>query len=56
MQPFYTTKNKGTGLGTVSYRIAQAHHGEIVITSEENVGAIIGVILPVTPNEGEWRR
>jgi signal transduction histidine kinase len=37
--PFYTTKDKGTGLGlAVSYRIISDHHGEIVLDSAPGRG------------------
>jgi two-component system sporulation sensor kinase A len=46
-EPFYTTKEKGTGLGLmVSYRIIEAHHGDIRISSEVNKGTIVEVVLP----------
>ena len=45
-EPFYTTKEKGTGLGLmVSKRIVEAHHGEILITSQEGVGTIVEISL-----------
>lgn len=46
-QPFYTTKEKGTGLGLmVCKRIVDLHHGTIKIFSEENVGTEVIVELP----------
>ncbi|MCX7569017.1 PAS domain S-box protein [Tumebacillus sp. DT12] len=46
-EPFYTTKEKGTGLGLmVSYKIIQYHQGEIEIESGPD-GTTIDVILPV---------
>ncbi|PEC48445.1 hypothetical protein COJ46_09380 [Bacillus sp. AFS077874] len=46
-QPFYTTKEKGTGLGfMISKKIIDNHFGEIHIESEVNKGTIIEVILP----------
>jgi PAS domain S-box-containing protein len=46
-QPFYTTKEKGTGLGyMVSKKIIENHNGSITISSEENKGTIIEVSLP----------
>lgn len=47
-QPFYTTKEKGTGLGfMVSKRIIENHHGEIAVHSEENKGTTIEISLPI---------
>ncbi|WP_429795515.1 ATP-binding protein [Brevibacillus choshinensis] len=38
-EPFYTTKEMGTGLGLlVSNKIIKDHHGSINITSEINKG------------------
>ena len=46
-EPFFTMKEKGTGLGmTVSYKIIQAHHGKITIDSEVGVGTKVNVLLP----------
>lgn len=50
-KPFYTTKEKGTGLGLmVSFKIVEEHHGKIVIESEEGKGTTFRVILPVNKN------
>ncbi len=49
-QPFFTTKptGQGTGLGlSLSYDIVKAHGGEIQINSEQGVGTIFQIILPV---------
>ena len=47
-QPFYTTKEKGTGLGfMVSKKIIENHKGSIVISSKENKGTTIEVKLPL---------
>jgi PAS domain S-box-containing protein len=47
-EPFYTTKEKGTGLGLmVSYKIIENHRGKINITSEVNKGTTVDIILPV---------
>ncbi|KQU17343.1 hypothetical protein ASG65_26685 [Bacillus sp. Leaf13] len=46
-QPFYTTKEKGTGLGfMVSKKIIENHKGSISISSQENKGTSIEVKLP----------
>jgi PAS domain S-box-containing protein len=47
-EPFYTTKENGTGLGLmVCHRIIEAHHGMLHITSEPGLGATIDILLPV---------
>lgn len=46
-EPFYTTKEKGTGLGLmVSFRIIEAHNGSIEVESELNKGTTVRVSLP----------
>ncbi|WEG13023.1 PAS domain S-box protein [Pullulanibacillus sp. KACC 23026] len=52
-EPFYTTKEKGTGLGLmVSYRIIEAHRGTIKVKSQLNVGTTIKVRLPQINKNG----
>lgn len=48
-EPFFTTKGyKGCGLGlSVSYKIIQSHFGNIKIESEENVGTLFNINLPI---------
>ncbi|MED0736582.1 ATP-binding protein [Aneurinibacillus thermoaerophilus] len=51
-EPFYTTKEKGTGLGLmISYKIIQSHQGSIQIKSRENIGTTVEVILPIAFDE-----
>ena len=47
-QPFYTTKEQGTGLGMmVSMKIIENHDGTLSIASEEGQGTTIEIRLPV---------
>ena len=47
-EPFYTTKEKGTGLGLmISYKIVEAHRGKLQIASELNRGTTVDVVLPI---------
>ncbi len=47
-EPFYTTKDKGTGLGfMVCKNIIEEHNGKLNVYSEVNVGTTIEVMLPV---------
>ena len=46
-QPFYTTKQKGTGLGmAIAKRIVDAHCGQIELGAPSTSGAEIVVVLP----------
>ncbi|PLS07213.1 PAS domain S-box protein [Neobacillus cucumis] len=47
-EPFYSSKEKGTGLGlTVSYRIVQTHNGTIRFDSQKNQGTSVQISLPI---------
>jgi two-component system, sporulation sensor kinase E len=46
-EPFYSSKEKGTGLGlTVSFKIVQSHNGSIQFESEQDVGTTVTINLP----------
>ena len=46
--PFFTTKEKGSGLGlSTSYEVVKRFDGELKVESQENVGSIFSIILPV---------
>ncbi|MFC5649128.1 PAS domain S-box protein [Paenibacillus solisilvae] len=48
-KPFYTTKEKGTGLGLmVCFKIIEAHHGYMSIQSELGKGTTMVIRLPRT--------
>lgn len=50
-EPFYTSKNSGTGLGlVVCRRIIQSFDGEIYLSSVENKGTKVDIILPISAN------
>ena len=47
---FFTTKNKGTGLGLhVSYQIVKNHGGKIEVESQVNQGTTVRIRLPLRP-------
>lgn len=53
MEPMYTTKPRGIGLGlTISRAIVQKHGGHIRIHSELGKGSIFTLALPVAPAVG----
>ncbi|MBT2707049.1 ATP-binding protein [Bacillus sp. ISL-47] len=46
-EPFYTTKEKGTGLGLmICYKIIENHNGRLTIDSEVGKGTKIEIVLP----------
>ncbi|ARU63976.1 histidine kinase [Tumebacillus avium] len=47
-EPFFTTKETGTGLGMmVSNKIIENHNGSITVTSKVDVGTKVEILLPV---------
>ncbi|MFC4303002.1 ATP-binding protein [Cohnella boryungensis] len=56
-QPFYTTKEKGTGLGLmVSYKIVDNHQGKIDVKSEIGKGTSFEIMLPFRYPETEIKK
>lgn len=48
LDPFFTTRPSGTGLGLpIVQRIIEAHGGELLLDSEENEGTRITIVVPV---------
>ena len=48
-EPFYTTKERGTGLGLmVSFKIIKDHKGRIHVESEVGVGSTFHIYLPIS--------
>ena len=48
LQPFFTTKSNGTGLGlAVAKIIAETHGGEFSLKSKPNSGATVTFKLPI---------
>lgn len=47
-EPFYSSKERGTGLGlTVSYRIIEAHKGRVIVNSTVSHGTTVQIELPI---------
>ena len=46
-EPFYTTRDNGSGLGlSISYKIIEAHDGDISVESQPDKGTTFTVQLP----------
>lgn len=51
-EPFYTTKEKGTGLGLMMCkRIIENHNGTIELKSKHDEGTVVTIQLPLPPGE-----
>lgn len=47
-EPLFTTKEQGTGFGLfTSYKIVEAHHGQITVTSTVDAGTTFTILLPL---------
>ena len=54
--PFYTTKDKGTGLGLgIVKSIIKAHNGEVYLKNRPQGGARVGVTLPIQQEGSSWK-
>jgi two-component system sensor histidine kinase PilS (NtrC family) len=52
-EPFYTTKEKGSGLGLFSVkRIVEAHRGRVTIEAASGSGTTVKTWLPVEKGKG----
>lgn len=50
--PFYTTKQKGTGLGMMtSTKIIESHNGKMEFSSTVGIGTIVSIYLPINSSE-----
>lgn len=53
-EPFYTTKERGTGLGLmVTYKIIKEHRGNIQVESKLGEGTVFHIYLPFTGKAGK---
>ena len=50
---FFTTKAQGTGLGlTFARRVAEAHGGDVLLTSREGFGTVVSLEIPLRGPSG----
>jgi signal transduction histidine kinase len=51
-EPYFTTKENGTGLGlTITFKIVKEHRGEITVKSRPGQGSTFTISLPVPQKE-----
>lgn len=54
--PFFTTKEKGTGLGLgIVKTMVESHEGTIRIENKPAAGAAVTLVLPVRPENAPWK-
>ncbi|MEI6875795.1 MAG: ATP-binding protein, partial [Spirochaetota bacterium] len=54
-EPYYTTKETGTGLGlTITFKIVREHRGEITVDSAPGKGSVFTITLPVPQREQKF--
>ena len=53
-EPFYTTRNDGSGLGlSIARRIIEVHGGSLDLSSTEGNGTTVRIVLPAIKHQGE---
>jgi two-component system, sporulation sensor kinase E len=51
-EPYFTTKENGTGLGlTITFKIVKEHRGEIAVKSRPGQGSVFTISLPIPQKE-----
>ncbi|HSV56716.1 MAG TPA: ATP-binding protein [Magnetospirillaceae bacterium] len=51
-EPYFTTKETGTGLGlTLTFKIVKEHGGDMSVRSKEGQGTLVTIVLPPPPAE-----
>jgi PAS domain S-box-containing protein len=51
-EPYFTTKENGTGLGlTITFKIVKEHRGDISVSSKPGQGSVFTISLPVPQKE-----
>lgn len=52
--PYFTTKESGSGLGLTSlYSIVKKHHGQVLASSRMGIGTVFRVYLPACPEKAD---